>query len=162
MAAATPPVVLLVQPTRGDGLDMYAEFLRHEGLTPIPVSSAEDALTAAPRADVVVTGILLSGPFDGIELIAQLRRSERTRQLPIIVLTACAWDSERQRAELAGCDLFLAKPCLPQDLVLAVRAVLSSSKLRHVRGKPVKAQTPAGESQSRVQSASSPKRPDRK
>ncbi len=30
---------------------------------------------------------------------------------PIIVLTACAWDAERERATNAGCDLFLAKPC---------------------------------------------------
>jgi two-component system response regulator RpaA len=145
-APTTPnPVVLLVQPTRDDGLEMYEEFLRHEGLTPIPVSSGRDALTLAPRADVIVTGILLPGSFDGVELVAQLRRDERTKAIPIIVLTACAWDSERERAEMAGCDLFLSKPCLPHDLLVAVRRLLAHSKLRPLRGQPAKADLHAGE-----------------
>jgi len=162
-APATPNlVVLLVQPTRDDGLEMYEEFLRYEGLTPIPVSSARDALTLAPRADVIVTGILLPGSFDGVELVAQLRRDERTREIPIVVLTACAWDSERKRAEMAGCDLFLAKPCLPHDLLVAVRGLLARSKLRHLRGHPAKADSHAGESRNVPATAPVRKRSHRK
>ena len=37
--------------------------------------------------------------IDGHELIARLRNDERTNQTPIIVLTACAWNTERERAE---------------------------------------------------------------
>jgi CheY-like chemotaxis protein len=118
---------------------MYAEFLSHEGLTPIPVSSASDALAAAAKADVVVTGLRLPGNVDGIELIARLRRRRRTRLTPIIVLTASALQGERDRATKAGCDAFLPKPCLPEELLREVRRLVKPSKLRHVRNTSVKA-----------------------
>ena len=130
-------VVLLVQPC-DDGLLMYAEHLCEYGLAVIAVSEPWDALIAAPKADVIVTGILLAGSMDGVELIARLRRDERLDRRPIIVLTACAWNAERERARRAGCDLFLAKPCAPSDLLRHVRASLAVVALRRVRGKAAK------------------------
>jgi two-component system cell cycle response regulator DivK len=122
------PVVLLVQ--RNDDAEMYAEFLTHAGVTPITASNAVDAFDAARRSDIVVTGIRLSGELTGLDLIARLRADARTRDLPIIVLTALAWRVERERALEAGCDLFLPKPCLPDDLLRQVRLLLAS---RHHR-----------------------------
>jgi len=117
-------VVLLVQPERDDR-EMYAEFFGRQGWRVIPVSAAHDALGVAPIADVIITGILLPGDMDGVQFIAQLKADERTKSIPVIVLTACAWSTERERAENAGCDAFLTKPCLPADLVSAVRRVLA-------------------------------------
>ena len=131
-------VVLLVQP-RDDGLHMYAEYLCEYGLAVIAVSEAWDALIAASKADVIVTGILLAGSMDGVELIARLRRDTRADRRPIIVLTECAWDAERERARRAGCDLFLAKPCLPSELLRHVRALPADVALQRVRGKAAKA-----------------------
>jgi DNA-binding response OmpR family regulator len=131
-------VVLLVLPC-DDGLLMYAEYLCEYGLTVIAVSEPWDALIAAPKADVIVTGILLAGSMDGVELIARLRRDERVDRRPIIVLTACAWDAERERATSAGCDLFLAKPCAPSELLQHVRASLADVALQRVRRKAAKA-----------------------
>ena len=118
------PVVLLVQPERDDR-DMYAEFFGRQGWRAIAVSAAHDALRLAPTADVIITGILLPGPMDGVEFIAQLKANERTKSIPVMVLTTCAWSTERERAANAGCDAFLTKPCLPADLVGAVRRVLA-------------------------------------
>jgi DNA-binding response OmpR family regulator len=120
-------------------MDMYVEFLRYYGFEVIGASDARDGLTAAPSADVIVTGILLATGTNGVELIARLRRNERTSQTPIIVLTACAWNTERERAERAGRDVFLSKPCLPSDLLHHVRRLLAESRLRRVRGTPIKA-----------------------
>jgi two-component system, cell cycle response regulator DivK len=131
-------VVLLVQAERDDR-EMYAEFSRHQGWLPIPVSTARDALTVAPTADVIIAGILLPGHMDGIELIVQLKADERTKSIPVIVLTTCAWTTERDRAESAGCDMFLAKPCFPNDLERAVRRVLAQ---RHApKPQPASVQT---------------------
>ena len=118
------PVILLVQPKRDDR-DMYVEFLRHAGLTPIPVSRASEAVRVAPHADVIVTGVLLPGRVDGIEFVNQLKRSGRTSRIPVIVLTACAWKDERERALIAGCDVFLSKPCLPRVLAREIRRLLA-------------------------------------
>ena len=120
--------VLLVQSPHDDGLDMYVEFLHYHRLAPMPVTNAHDALDLAPTAAVIVTGILLAGSsMDGIGLIGRLRSDDRTKNTPIIVLTACAWPSDRARAGDAGCDVFLPKPCLPDELLREVRRLLVSS-----------------------------------
>ena len=125
-------VVLLVQPERDDR-GMYAEFLEQRGLQPVCRATVADALPLARQVDVVVTGILLPGSMDGLEFVARLRSNDDTKRLPIIVLTAAAWDSERARAERVGCDVFLPKPCLPDVLLGAIRRLLRSAKRRNVR-----------------------------
>ena len=122
------PVVLLVQPSRDDSLEMYAEFLRCHGLVVIPVSDARDALMLASQADIVVTGMILDDAMDGVELVSRLRHDDCTRSTPIIVLTACVWPKERARAEGAGCDVFLPKPCLPNDLLGKVQQLLTATR----------------------------------
>ena len=127
MPASRRPVVLLVQPSRDDGLEMYTEFLRYHGLAAIPVSDSRDALMLAPQADIVVTGINLDETMDGVELVSRLRHDDCTRSTPIIVLTACAWPTDRERAEGAGCDVFLLKPCLPNVLLREVWQLLTAT-----------------------------------
>ena len=74
----TPAAVVLLVQADADSREMYAEFLRYQGFLPVPVSTARDALTVAPHADVIVTGLLLPVDMDGIELIVRLKRDERT------------------------------------------------------------------------------------
>jgi two-component system cell cycle response regulator DivK len=120
-------ITLLVQPEHDDR-EMYAEFFHHEGLAAICVSNATLAMTIAPYADVIITGLRLPGEINGVEFIGRLKRDQRTKNIPIVVLTACAWNTERERAETAGCDVFLTKPCLPCELLLELRRVLACSK----------------------------------
>jgi CheY-like chemotaxis protein len=120
-------------------MDMYLEILRDQRLVVIGVTDAWDALALAANADVIVTGILLASSMDGVELTARLRQDERTNQAAIIVLTACAWQAERERAAHAGCDLFLSKPCLPRDLLRHIRRWLPGPRRRRLRGTPAKA-----------------------
>lgn len=82
----------------------------------------------APAADIVITGITLDDPIDGVELVSRLRHDDRMRSTPIVVLTACALPKERARAESAGCDVFLVKPCLPDDLLSELRQLLTSRR----------------------------------
>ena len=124
----TPAAVVLLVQAEADSREMYAEFLRYQGLLPVSVPTARDGLTVAPEADVIVTGLLLPGDMDGIEFIARLKRDDRTKGIPVIVLTACAWKSDRERAEQAGCDVFLPKPCLPDDLLRDVRRLLAQER----------------------------------
>jgi two-component system cell cycle response regulator DivK len=121
--------VLLVQP-KHDDREMYAAYLRHEGLAPICIATAIHALRIAPRADVIVTALLLPGGVNGFELIATLKRDVRTKNTPIVVLTACAWTSDRERATAAGCDVFLSKPCLPHELVREIRRLVPFRRRR--------------------------------
>ena len=135
----SPLTVLLVQP-QGDSLDLYAEYLRARGQNCIPLTDVAAALPAAAAADVVVTGILLPGSADGVELITGIRAQERSRRVPIIVLTACAFDAERLRAEAAGCDAFLSKPCLPSELYAEIERLVADVGRRKIRARPAKAE----------------------
>ena len=56
------------------------------------------------QADVIVTGIILDGQADGIELISRRRNGDSTRCTPIIVLTACSALRDLERAARADCD----------------------------------------------------------
>ena len=66
--------------------------------------------------------------MDGVELVSRLRHNDRTNFTPIVVLTACVWPKERARAEGAGCDVFLPKPCLPNDLLDEVRQLIAAAR----------------------------------
>ena len=103
-------------------------MLRDYGYETMPVATAADALAFAPRADVVVTGLLLPGPMDGIALITELKRDRQRSDIPVIVLSACTWPSDRNRAASAGCDAFLPKPCLPGVLASQIQRTLALSR----------------------------------
>ena len=121
----TPRVLLVQQPN--DDVEMYVEFFSAYGFTIIVASTLDGALLAAGDADIIVTAIKLDGEKTGIDLITRLRGDLRTNRKPIIVLTAAAWQDDRDRAQQAGCDVFLAKPCLPKDLLHRVRLLLAGA-----------------------------------
>jgi two-component system cell cycle response regulator DivK len=143
MPSRSPVVALLVQ-VDVDGRELYAEFLRRHGFLPIRVKTASEGLTVAPHADVIVTETLLPGRMDGIEFIARLKAGERTRTIPVVVLTACAWPAERERAAHAGCDVFLTRPCEPDALLREVTRVLAPSHPRDVRDATTEGTLPNG------------------
>ena len=115
----TPRVLLVQQPN--DDVEMYVEFFSAYGFTIIVASTLDGALLAAGDADIIVTAIKIDGEKTGIDLIMRLREDLRTNRKPIIVLSAAAWQDDRDRAKQAGCDMFLAKPCLPKELLHRVR-----------------------------------------
>jgi two-component system cell cycle response regulator DivK len=127
--------VLLVNSSQDDRT-MYAEYLRVCGLNPLEIDNTADALRAATTVEVIVTAIRVQGPFDGVELVRRLRDGHGTHDTPIVVLSACALEPDQERARAAGCDSFLAKPCLPDRLVSEICAVLARRlpKPRRPRG----------------------------
>jgi CheY-like chemotaxis protein len=115
--------ILLIEPD-DDRRVMYAECLHTFGFTVLTADTADDGLGRASDADVIVTWIGVPGSFDGVELVRRVRQTDRTKHAVIIVLlTACVFESDRQRAFAAGCDLFLPKHCPPERLVSEIRAV---------------------------------------
>jgi two-component system, cell cycle response regulator DivK len=119
-------LILLVDDYQ-DGREMYADALRFSGFLALEASSGIEALQLALERlpDLILMDLSLPG-MDGWEVTSRLKKDGRTRHIPIIALTAHALQEERERAEKAGCDGFLAKPCLPDELLAEVRRVLAS------------------------------------
>src|SRR3954471_5039236 len=130
------PLILLVQQEQ-DRL-MYGEFFSHRGVETVCAADGSDAVRLAAVADVGVTRLSLPGDIDGFEVIKRLRRDPQTRSKPIVVLTSWGWQTERLRALEAGCDLFLTKPCLPADLLAAIRQQVRRFRTRRIRLRPIK------------------------
>lgn len=133
--------IILVVDADADSRQIYTKFLRYHGFLVVPVSTPREALAAAPAADAIVTEILLPSDTDGLALVQQLKSDTRTSLVPLVVVTSCAWTTDRERAQAAGCDLYLSKPCLPHDLMQAARRLMARRRLaerttrnlRHVR-----------------------------
>jgi two-component system cell cycle response regulator DivK len=130
-----PSTVLLVEPPADDRA-MYAMYLRARGFDPIEVDDADEAFARAAQMDLIVTGIRLKAPADGLGLIVRLRQHEPTRSLPIIVLSACAFEEDRTRAKAAGCDCFLAKPCSPDVLAAEARRLIARAAQLRIKARP--------------------------
>ena len=124
---ATRDEIILLVDADADARTIYTEFFRYHGFRVVAVVTGRDALTVASRAHAIVTELLLPGDMDGIELIGRLKSNEHTTAIPLLVVTSCAWNTDRDRAEGAGCDLFLSKPCVPHELMRAVRRLLARS-----------------------------------
>ena len=67
----------------------------------------------------------------GIELLRDLRGEERTRTLPVILLTAKSAENDRVAGLDAGADDYVVKPFSPRELVSRVRAVFRRRAPQH-------------------------------
>ena len=99
--------------------------LRHVGHRVTIASSAEHAKSAidAELPDLVVLDWMLPGQ-SGLSLARQWRDAERTRELPIIMLTARSAESDTLAGLDAGVDDYLSKPFSTKELISRIRAVL--------------------------------------
>jgi two-component system, cell cycle response regulator DivK len=117
-------MVLLVHHTAPDRA-MYADSLRAFGFTVIAVSSTDQGFHTASSCDVVITGLVGPGEYDGLALIERIRERWTSQDKPVIVLTASRSAAMHDRARAAGCDAVIVKPCLPDDLVLEVTRLVN-------------------------------------
>lgn len=119
-----PDLILLVDDYQ-DGREMYADSLRFAGYRTLEASSGLEALQLAfdRQPSLILMDLSLPG-MDGWEVTARLKKDPRTRHIPIVALTAHALQEERELALRAGCDAFVAKPCLPEELLSEVQRLL--------------------------------------
>jgi len=99
--------------------------LRHAGYEVVVAATADEALNQVERMlpDLVVLDWMLPGQ-SGLQLAKHWRSQPRTRELPIIMLTARAEESDKISGLDAGADDYLTKPFSPHELMARIRAVL--------------------------------------
>ena len=122
------PLILVVDDYE-DAREMYAEYLRFCGFRVAEARNGNEALEQAftLMPDLILMDLSLPG-MDGWEATRQLKADERTRNIPVVALTGHALAGASEGARRAGCDSFVTKPCLPDDLVVEVRRMLGSAK----------------------------------
>jgi DNA-binding response OmpR family regulator len=101
---------------------LVRDYLEHSGFSVLTAADGPTALRTARTAnpDLVVLDLGLPG-LDGLDVTRALRRDG---EVPIIMLTARAEESDKLVGLELGADDYLSKPFSPKELVARVRAVL--------------------------------------
>jgi CheY-like chemotaxis protein len=122
------PLILVVDDYQ-DAREMYAEYLQFSGFRVAEARNGNEAVEQAfaHTPDLILMDLSLPG-MDGWEATRRLKADERTRHIPIVALTGHALAGASEGAKRAGCDSFVTKPCLPDDLVVEVRRMLNTVK----------------------------------
>jgi two-component system, cell cycle response regulator DivK len=122
------PLVLVVDDFQ-DNREMYAEFLAYQGFRVIQAANGVEALDQAfsNHPDIIIMDLSLP-VMDGWEATRRLKADQRTNGIPVVALTGHAMQGHSKGAMEAGCDSFVAKPCLPDQLVAEIRKMLSSAR----------------------------------
>jgi two-component system cell cycle response regulator DivK len=115
--------MILVVDDDADARTIYRDYLRAMGCRVVTARDGEAALVKVSRQRIDLIVMDLAMPrMDGWAATRALRQSAATRWVPIIALTAVP--TSRNTARKAGCNAYLAKPCLPELLWWEVRALL--------------------------------------
>src|SRR5258706_12521398 len=121
---ADRPRVLLVD-DYPDAREMYSEYLEFSGFDVVEAGNGMEALQQAGDTSPDIILMDLSLPvMDGWEAPRRLKADQRTKAIPVVALTGHALAGISEGAKQAGCDAFVTKPCLPEDLVREIRKIL--------------------------------------
>lgn len=96
------------------------------------VASAEEGLSAVRQVlpDALLVDLMLPG-MSGTTLVRQIRQDLRTRDVPIIMVTARVEEADRIGGLETGADDYVTKPFSPRELVARIRAVLRRRAPQH-------------------------------
>lgn len=99
------------------------------------VEAVADGRAAIEKARENPPSLVLSDvmmpELDGFELLKQLRADDRTRRIPVVLLSARAGEESRVEGMQAGADDYLVKPFSARELLARVSARLDIARLQH-------------------------------
>ena len=105
--------------------ELMAVNLRHNGFQPVWTM---DAVTAQKELDEVLPDVILLDWMlpgeSGLSLAKRWRGNPRTKQVPILMITARGDEPDRVAGLDAGADDYIVKPFSPRELLARIRAVL--------------------------------------
>jgi two-component system alkaline phosphatase synthesis response regulator PhoP len=99
--------------------------LRNNGYEVISASNGAEGfdLARSEKPDIVVTDFQMP-VMDGLELVAKIRQTEATRDIPVILLTARSFAIEDEQSKQLQISECLSKPFSPKELLRSIEDVL--------------------------------------
>ena len=116
---------ILVIDDEKDLIEMVRYNLDKEGFDVIAASDGKTGLEIAKKhkPSLVILDLMMPG-MDGLQVCREMRADDRSRRVPVIMLTAKAAESDRIVGLEMGADDYVTKPFSPRELVARVKAVL--------------------------------------
>jgi CheY-like chemotaxis protein len=111
-------------------IHVVAIKLRNNGYEVIAANNGAEAydLACREKPDIVVTDYQMP-VMTGLEFIAKLRGDERTKDIPVILLTARAFAISPEQQESLGVSSCLSKPFSPKELLKTIQDILFQRQL---------------------------------
>jgi two-component system, cell cycle response regulator DivK len=105
----------------------YRVLLEHAGWSVHEAGDGEQALRMFNGAlpSVAVIDISIPG-IDGWEVTRRLKLDERTRDVPVLLVTGHSLDEDRRRARDLGCAGYMVKPVSPLQLIAEVERLVEN------------------------------------
>ena len=107
------------------------EYLLEEGgYSIVKATSGEEALAitrdaSAPPPDIILMDIHLPG-MDGLSVVRAMKGDEKTKNVPILALTAHAMRGDKDRFLEAGCDGYISKPIDVKTFIASIQNYIRS------------------------------------
>jgi len=124
MKSTTKTNILIIE-DEGDIRELVKYNLQREQFAVLEAATGEEGFTLAERSvpDLILLDLMLPGK-DGLEICRMLKRNERTRNVPVIMMTARGEESDIVTGLELGAEDYIVKPFSPKVLVARVKAVL--------------------------------------
>ncbi len=121
---------VLIAEDESDVLDLVSFNLHRESIETIPAKDGIVAIELALKElpDLILLDLMLPGR-DGFSVFKELRLDSRTKDIPVLMLTAKAQLEDVIAGLELGADDYLTKPFSPKELILRVKALLKRSAL---------------------------------
>ncbi len=103
----------------------------YECVTSITGEEAFDVLDKE-SIDLIVLDIMLP-KMDGFEVCRRIRQDNKTKHIPVIMLTAKGQEIDRIVGLELGADDYMVKPFSPRELALRIKAILKRGKVREIK-----------------------------
>ncbi|MCE9507061.1 MAG: response regulator [Alphaproteobacteria bacterium] len=110
-------------------LDIMSRYLEKEGFEVIAANDGDEALEklkAHPDTDVILLDRMMPR-MDGMEVLAQIKKTPELKDIPVIMQTAAAGSTEAFEGSIAGVYYYLTKPYEEFVLVALVKSALKDS-----------------------------------
>ncbi len=123
------PRILIIEDDK-DTNDVISAILSDAGFDTLSSLDGEDGLSKAKQEspDIIILDLMLPR-INGLDVCRMLSSDEKTRTIPVIILTAKSELSTKLSSFVAGAKRFLTKPFEAQDLVNEIRRTIRQKEI---------------------------------
>ena len=120
--------VILVVDDQLQNIELLEAYLVPQGYEVIKAASGEEALEKLVhnQIDLILLDVMMP-KMSGIEVLEKLRADEKTKALPVVMVTVLKETEDKVKALEAGCDDFISKPFDKVELLARVKSILKIS-----------------------------------
>ena len=115
---------VLIADDEQDIVELVRYNLRKEGYATLTARNGKEALDLAQKQPHLILLDIMMPEYDGLEVLARLKKSDKTRHIPVIFLTAKGSDLDEVLGLELGADDYIVKPISIPKLLARVKSVL--------------------------------------